>query len=72
MANDNCLEGIKCPECGHEDRFFISVEVLCEVTDDGAVPSEHSDMEWQDTSFIRCCECNKCGRVGEFTEKPTT
>ena len=35
MPNTNCLEGIRCTKCGHEDSFKIKATVLVLVTDEG-------------------------------------
>jgi DNA-directed RNA polymerase subunit RPC12/RpoP len=34
MPNTNCLEGIRCPKCGHEDAFKIEAKVLVELRAD--------------------------------------
>ncbi len=66
MRNENCLEGIKCPGCGNEDRFSIACTTLAEVTDDGA---EAGDMEWDDDSLTVCPECGRCGKLKEFRDR---
>jgi hypothetical protein len=63
--NTNCLEGIKCPGCGNEDRFVITVTALATVTDDGFTRMEGGD--WDDSSHIRCPECGADGAVATFT-----
>lgn len=74
MTNTNCLEGIRCPKCGQEDRFFIIGGAQFEVTDDGS--KTMGDHEWDDDSPMSCPECGHAGKVGEFsistprTEKP--
>jgi DNA-directed RNA polymerase subunit RPC12/RpoP len=71
MSNTNCLEGIKCPHCGNEHRFFIRAAVTAEVTDEGAdiAPAGRGDIEWDDESGIQCPTCEKTGTVGEFSSK---
>jgi len=64
MSNDNCLSGIRCPECGYEDSFFIRAEVTVEVTDDGT--GDARDFDWSATSHISCADCRCAGTVGEF------
>lgn len=64
MPNDNCLAGIRCPQCGNEDRFFIDAHVMCEVTDDGAEAC--GDTEWHGDSFCRCPVCDRHGPLKGF------
>jgi len=66
MTNENCLEGIKCPKCGNEDRLFIVATILADVTDDGADIAKHSDMEWSDSSHARCPDCGESGALSNF------
>ena len=44
MVNENCLEGIRCPDCGNEAAFYIQSSAVMHVTDDGA--ECRSDIEW--------------------------
>ena len=64
MVNDNCLEGIRCPHCGQEDRFHITATVTCAVTDEGSDPVGHHS--WDDGSFTSCPECGLQGTLKEF------
>ena len=66
MTNENCLEGIRCPKCGNEDRFFIVAITLADVTDGGADIAKHTDMEWNDDSHSRCPECGYHAPLKEF------
>jgi DNA-directed RNA polymerase subunit RPC12/RpoP len=66
MTNENCLRGIRCPNCGNQDRFLIVAAILAEVTDDGADIAKHSDVEWDDDSHTRCPECNQDGPLATF------
>ena len=65
MANENCLEGIKCPKCDQEDRFGIACDILMLVTDQGT-EEQLSDTEWDEDSYIECRECLHHGRVSDF------
>ena len=68
MANTNCLEGLQCPRCGHEDDFAIGCYTIATVTDDGI--DEYGDMEWNDDSPIWCGSrdgCDPSGTIKEFT-----
>jgi DNA-directed RNA polymerase subunit RPC12/RpoP len=69
MTNNNCLENIKCPACGNEDRFVIAARVMAEVTDDGAdvaSPKYGNGFEWDNDSYARCPECEKEATLKEF------
>ena len=76
MTNQNCLAGVKCPECENEDRFLIVTTILADVTDDGADIADGSDMHWDDASMTRCPDCDRDGPLFEFhtpsTEKGIT
>jgi hypothetical protein len=66
MPKSNCLSGIRCPNCGHEDSFVIAVTGFVHVTDDGwsEIPQ---DADWNDSSFICCEACQSTGTVQAFT-----
>lgn len=64
MPNHNCLEGIRCPNCGHEDRFNIEVRCFAEFTDDDC--ETYGDNEWDEKSSIQCYECDHQGIIEEF------
>jgi hypothetical protein len=66
MTNTNCLSGVKCPQCGQEDRFLIFSTILAEVTDEGADVAHGSDWHWDDSSMARCPECDRDGPLAEF------
>jgi len=66
--NTNCLEDIRCPECGNTSRFTIVALVDADVSDDGA--EFHGDAEWDDDSRITCPKCNRTGNLKEFKAKP--
>lgn len=60
MPNTNCLEGIRCPECGHEDGFYVRVECTVRLIDNGIEEcSNHGGYEWDRNT---ACECEACGR----------
>jgi len=69
MTNENCLQGIKCPKCGNEDRFFIVATIVADVTDDGADIAKHTDMDWNDASHTRCPDCGETGELCQFRTK---
>lgn len=64
MTNTNCLEGIRCPECGQEDQFKITALITCEVTDDGSEPV--GDHDWDDESNTHCPGCGFAGKLRYF------
>lgn len=66
--NDNCLAGMKCPECGSLEPFDIHAQVVAKVYDDGT--DEHRSVEWSDESLCRCCDCGHLGTVAGFREPP--
>jgi hypothetical protein len=65
MTNNNCLEGIRCPNCGHEDGFRIDAQITVYVTDDGT-EDEGGHYAWDGESPCRCAECNHAGRIKDF------
>ena len=69
MTNDNCLEGVRCPRCGNEDRLFIRASILAEVTDDGADIARDTDIDWSDASATRCPDCGETGTLAHFQTK---
>lgn len=69
MPNENCLIGMKCPECGSEGPFKISVRAWATVHDDGT--DEDEAVEWDDDSACICKEygCSFRGKVRDFKEE---
>jgi len=67
MPNENCLEGIRCPDCDQEDKFKIVGKAWFDVTDDGTSEFEGA-VEWDDDSACRCPECGFTGTLGQFRE----
>lgn len=70
MPNENCLVGFKCPKCGYEDAFAITVTETMIVTDNGTGEGM-GDTNWGDDSYCRCEECGCEGTVGDFTKSET-
>lgn len=68
MTNTNCLEGIRCPQCGNEERFRIAATSLFTVTDDGT--DDYADVHWDDSSYADCPECGLHGTLKVFQVKP--
>jgi Zn ribbon nucleic-acid-binding protein len=68
MVNTNCLVGIKCPDCGNEDSFYIQSTAVMYVTDGGA--ECRGDTEWNDDSHTECPQCERSGKLADFRAKP--
>ena len=64
MGNTNCLEGIKCPECGYEDQFNVQVTTWVQLRDDGT--DANGDNEYDGDNLMECCDCGYNGRVKDF------
>lgn len=64
MSNVNCLEGLRCPKCGQEDRLLITGRAVFEVVDDGV--EDHRDVEWDANSPTACDVCDFEGDLGDF------
>jgi hypothetical protein len=66
MPNENCLKGIKCPQCGSDEAFGIACDVVYEITDDGTGDQLTDGHEWDETSYCECRNCFKSGTVADF------
>ncbi len=66
MANENCLEGLWCPNCGSDGPFEIHVKAWVKVYDDGT--GAYSDVAWLDSDNIVCCCCHHGAIVADFRE----
>jgi len=64
MENTNCLEGLRCPKCGHYDKFEIVADCVVTVTDEGTGSAR--DFEWTALSPITCTNCRSSGLVKDF------
>ncbi|MGC4089430.1 MAG: hypothetical protein QM756_16385 [Polyangiaceae bacterium] len=67
MSNTNCLRGVRCPECGNAETFYIEIPLVATVTDEGVqdVSGEHY---WDEGSFARCAECDEGGLMSRFMQ----
>ena len=68
MPNTNCLEGIRCPDCGNEDAFYVESTAVMYVTDEGA--ECRNDIEWDNDSHAVCPSCEKAGKLADFRAEP--
>ncbi len=66
MPNTNCLEGIRCPKCGHEDSFKVEATVLVRVEDDG-VTDDLSESQFDVDHYCECDNCHYSGTIKDFT-----
>jgi len=69
MANENCLEGLRCPGCGAFEPFYIDAKVNVLVFDDGT--DECANFEWDADASCTCRECKHVGTVKTFREAGT-
>lgn len=65
--NDNCLAGMKCPNCGSLQPFYINAKACFKVCDEGTL--DFTDVEWNASTFCVCVSCNHDGCVSDFTEE---
>jgi hypothetical protein len=66
MANTNCLEGMKCPQCKSEEPFRIHCTVIVLMEDYGSM-EDLSGSEWDRDSLCECESCDYAGTVEDFT-----
>ena len=66
--NRNCLEGMRCPDCGSYGPFEICCECTATVSDDGT--DDAHDFGWGDEDYCKCLACNSIGTVKNFSAKP--
>jgi len=64
MANSNCLEGVKCPDCSNEQSFQVIALATFTVFDDGTEVS--GDVEYDAASAAYCTQCDWSGRWGQL------
>lgn len=69
--NTNCLEGVKCPQCGYEDDFRIKAEIMVFVTDEGT-QDELGGYEWDKNAYCQCGSCDHEGILDDFTVREET
>jgi hypothetical protein len=63
-ANTNCLENVRCPNCGNSDAFTLTALAEIRVTDDGAEPI--GAFEYDDTVHAECPDCQFAAPWGLF------
>lgn len=65
MTNTNCLENVRCPQCGYEDGVYITARVELHVIDDG-IEDQGGDSDWDRDSPTRCGSCDHEGPLNDF------
>jgi len=74
MANVNCLEGMRCPKCKHDDEVLVVVKIWTSLRDDGtdhnadSIQDASVDYDWD--SMACCPECNYLGELRDW-RRPT-
>jgi len=69
--NTNCLEGKRCPKCGHEDEILVYASMWVSLQDDGTDPFADSTkhcrgVEYDDYSGARCPKCGYEGTLDKW------
>lgn len=67
MANTNCLQGLRCPQCGSYEPFHIEVLTVVQMWDDGTESDLGGGLDWKEDSYIDCYACQHSGTVKDFT-----
>lgn len=69
--NDNCLAGMRCPQCGSEEPFRIEVTMLVDVWDNGTQDTG-GDLDWARDAYAECLndECRWYGIADDLYDKP--
>lgn len=62
--NENCLEGMRCPNCGWTQSFDVEASCAVTVKDDGT--DDARDFEWDDNNWCVCCNCGFNSVVAGF------
>ena len=65
--NTNCLDGMRCPNCGQARSLNIEATVIVKVTDNGTDDTVDG-WEWDDTSPCACSNCGHNATVAKFME----
>jgi hypothetical protein len=65
--NRNCLEGVRCPRCGHYDDFKVCARVLLQVTDSGT-EQLGGHVTFEDSDQTTCGSCGFFGAWSDFQD----
>ena len=63
-GNENCLQGLECPQCGNHKKLRICCQTFVEMTDMGS--GEHEDLEYDSESWCMCPNCGHGETLGGF------
>jgi hypothetical protein len=66
-GNENCLEGLECPECGEHDKLLVVAHVQIELYDSGTGDIE-GGVEYDDEAPTGCGSCEFQAQLKDFRE----
>ena len=68
--NENCLAGMRCPNCGTIEPLKIEITKveMVQFYDEGSDETSGGDMEWDSTNACECCECGHSDTVADFSK----
>jgi len=64
VENENCLAGMRCPECGGLGPFEIETATTVTMADTGSLATH--DIEFGAFAHISCPRCGHEGKVWQF------
>lgn len=64
MPNENCLEGLSCPQCGSDGPFVI--RAFCDVLVDDEGTEDTLNFDWDDSSAATCKACYFDGHLRDY------
>lgn len=68
-ANENCLENVRCPNCGNMDKVLVVATVWVVVTDDGAdIDPDDASFDYEAESAAQCPDCEYTGTWQDFDD----
>jgi len=74
MANVNCLEGMRCPKCKHDDEVLVQATIWTSLKDDGtdhyADSIRDASVDYDDDSSACCPMCGYFGKLQDW-RRPT-
>ena len=67
----NCLQGLRCPKCWHEEEILVKASMWVSVQDDGTDPFADSTKnrggtEYDYGSEAACPECKYEGKLADW------
>lgn len=67
--NENCLAGMRCPECKAYGPFSTVAKCNVSVSDDGTDSEDGGNTEFEDDAWASCDECGHEGVWADFHEE---